>query len=453
MDELNSTLKNLYLYQQKIMPDYKSWSYCKSSNIVYNNNMDYLSLTPSPVIQYTNLYQYVELTLENVIFIQANLMASKILSGQNDYENHLFFLIENNMGIYLQEGNKFFEELTNCEVRRVNELDTIKNYLLIAGILTLGFTFLLLSLYLFTIDKSLNKIWDHLRQRIHYIFFDIKQAISDRLASFHYDLNSFENENDLSVYKTTKKLEFKHSLRYLIRFSFLFLFASLFIIISTLVFYDKIQGYLLYRPVFISAIVGRKIETTDLCFFTLENACLFTNFTIKALFADYDRVGNVTTGYESISSHIDTTKSLYQDLNIKRLMSSTLIKLIFESVPNATAFLSFGTFEALSYIQQESYNLVFNDIKNSAKDLQEFFSDVTELNLMVETTYDMANNDSKLIIENQLNFLIYFSVACCVFLIVVHLVFYCPFLITEMKTLNEITEFLKFIPNVPNLAT
>ena len=96
---------------------------------------------------------------------------------------------------------------------------------------------------------------------------------------------------------------------------------------------------------------------------------------------------------------------------------------------------------------------MFNDIKNSAKDLQEFFSDVTELNLMVETTYDMANNDSKLIIENQLNFLIYFSVACCVFLIVVHLVFYCPFLITEMKTLNEITEFLKFIPNVPNLAT
>ena len=62
------------------------------------------------------------------------------------------------MGESFNKLSEIFLELKNCQLDRLNSLNTLKIELLIAGIIILCATFLALAAYLFFIDKQLNII-------------------------------------------------------------------------------------------------------------------------------------------------------------------------------------------------------------------------------------------------------------------------------------------------------
>ena len=66
MTDITTTLLNLKTYQKSIFQDYAEWSYCSASEMVYNNKIPFWVNSSDPVIQFTTLYNFIDLVHENV---------------------------------------------------------------------------------------------------------------------------------------------------------------------------------------------------------------------------------------------------------------------------------------------------------------------------------------------------------------------------------------------------
>ena len=69
IDQFQSIIDETAKQQNNILIDYDSWSYCKSSEIVKNNIIPYVTFENYTVIKFTNLFQFTEEIIRNVIFI------------------------------------------------------------------------------------------------------------------------------------------------------------------------------------------------------------------------------------------------------------------------------------------------------------------------------------------------------------------------------------------------
>ncbi|OMJ71243.1 hypothetical protein SteCoe_30601 [Stentor coeruleus] len=69
LENAQDILIELKYYQDSLLKDYNSWSYCPSSNIVKQPIVPYWVLEKSPVLKYTNLHKILELIIENVFII------------------------------------------------------------------------------------------------------------------------------------------------------------------------------------------------------------------------------------------------------------------------------------------------------------------------------------------------------------------------------------------------
>ena len=85
-------------------------------------------------------------------------MLVQLSKNSLDYSNYLFFLVFNCFGPTFQVLNIAIEDLVKCEQNRVNDLEVLKNIFLYSGIGILGGSFLFLTLYLLTIDSSLDSV-------------------------------------------------------------------------------------------------------------------------------------------------------------------------------------------------------------------------------------------------------------------------------------------------------
>ena len=109
-------------------------------------------------MKYTNLYNFVDLVVENVKFIQVNSAVSNLNSLSGDYYRSLFFLTSNCLGISLNKLINSVNELGACERNRVEKLKFDNNMFLYVGIGVLGVNFAFLALYLLSIDSNLNSV-------------------------------------------------------------------------------------------------------------------------------------------------------------------------------------------------------------------------------------------------------------------------------------------------------
>ena len=69
IDQFQSIIDETTKQQNNILIDYDSWSYCKSSEIVKNNVIPYVTFENPTITQYTNLYQFTDQVITNVILI------------------------------------------------------------------------------------------------------------------------------------------------------------------------------------------------------------------------------------------------------------------------------------------------------------------------------------------------------------------------------------------------
>ena len=92
------------------------------------------------------------------------------------------------------------------------------------------------------------------------------------------------------------------------------------------------------------------------------------------------------------------------------------------------------------------------DMTASLDEYREFFTNIMDINKIVKDNYLQANNDSKAVINGQLNNLIYFDGSCCFFLMLMMIGIYTPMLKFEISLLEKIIFVLKIIPNAKKIA-
>jgi hypothetical protein len=270
--------------------------------------------------------------------------------------------------------------------------------------------------------------------------------ITERLSEYHNEQDLLENELDSTSFKNSTKFKFRHSLRYLSQFLILFTVGVIFFTVNTFVFYQDIQNYLAYRPIIVSM---RQLRLTELCFYTIENECTGGSLSLIEIYPNNTVFGDTITIYNNVIADMNSILSIYKDQNVLKLMSGTLQQYIYYQIPNVTTFLQYGAYTGTNFVQRESLFIVFNGISDSIPVLLEFLANVADLNSIFEKINKMENDDSKFIIDTKLNNLIYFTAGCCIFLLLLHFVLYCPMFVTEIRVLRRITEILKIIPTKP----
>ena len=233
-------------------------------------------------------------------------MLNQVTQNTTNFNPYVFFIIYNAMGESFNKLSEIFLELKNCQLDRLNSLNTLKIELLIAGIIILCATFLALAAYLFFIDKQLNIIWELLRIRVRSSFFDLKENINARLDDIHGKDDFLEIDVDSRILKNKEPLKFRHSLRTISRFSIIFITAAIFILMQCLIFEQNLQNTLWNHPIFMSDIMSRKFLLARISYYVLESR-----------FGSNDNLlNNIYPYYNTISNPQNEVLKIYHQLNI-----------------------------------------------------------------------------------------------------------------------------------------
>ena len=152
-------------------------------------------------------------------------MLSEIINGTYNYDQYLFFIVLNSMGEPYNKVLNAYNDVKNCESKNLNDLNTIKNYVIIIGIVVLCCGFLSLAIYLIIIDKYLNLIWEILRTRIRNSFFQLRKNIENRISQIHEKIDFGNDDFDVDTLKNKQILNYRHSFKTIIRFSIIFIIA------------------------------------------------------------------------------------------------------------------------------------------------------------------------------------------------------------------------------------
>lgn len=365
--------------------------------------------------------------------------------GKNNYSDHLFFVV------FISMGNSFYiiydamMDLEKCELSRIDNLEAMSQYLLFGSLAILSCCFFFILCFLLTIDKDLNVLWGHLRNKAKSRFKELKNCISERLIEVHnYDDFSMDRIENASI-KNDKTINFRHSFHYLWRFSIMIIFVVIFYMLSTFVFEANVQNNLYHRPELISIILQRRIKSNQMCFFTLETELRPTNLSLLTLFPEFNSINPPGQALNSVIKFLSFSQSQIIKKDLQNIMSNTLKDIILKGDPSSATFLKLGSIRGLAYLLQESFFISFNGQQDDPSLFSKFVSNVIEYTNIGKIATKMANEDSKSIIENLLSQLLNFNIICCILMLLGYVFYYYPFLNFEIKMLNKITKILKIL--------
>ena len=69
IEEFISILNQTQIQQSNLLLDYPSWSYCQSSDVITKDLIPYISIENPSKIMYTNLYEFTDKMIKNVIIM------------------------------------------------------------------------------------------------------------------------------------------------------------------------------------------------------------------------------------------------------------------------------------------------------------------------------------------------------------------------------------------------
>ena len=185
LSNFTEALNNFQADQDTILNDYSSWSYCPASEIVTEALIPYWENINKTKQKFATLYTLADLIIQNVRFIQTQGMINAIQKGSENYTDHLFFIIFNCDGKAFQMINNTIQAISDCEVQRVDNAALMIKYLLVGGGVLISAIFGFLIIYAFTIDKSLNALWNCIYNRSIVGFYEVRFKIEERLNQFH----------------------------------------------------------------------------------------------------------------------------------------------------------------------------------------------------------------------------------------------------------------------------
>lgn len=355
------------------------------------------------------------------------------------------------MGEIFTHTNKTIEKLAICEVNRIKNLNFVIQFMLIGGVLVITIVFAITAISVCTIDGPLNSLWNYLRKRAKSSYPEVIHLIQERLCSYHEDIESLDEKIDISISTVLEGVKYKHSVRYLIRFSLLFIFTGMVYIISSFVFFSPIYENLAQRPLLLKSVTLRRIQLIEISLYAFDMDSETTNYSLNSIFPNFYPLTDPLNSYIYVLSSIKSSKSIVSSPKSLEIMTSDIKKEIYE-YSTGSKFFTFGFFRASAYLTYESYEIAYNNKQETENTMITFLKEILEYNDKANSLALGIESCSKDIIQIKLSNYIVFISFCCAILMLFYLIYYYPFLSHEIKILNNISKILLILPNLPVIS-
>ncbi|OMJ90886.1 hypothetical protein SteCoe_6646 [Stentor coeruleus] len=437
-EEFYNIIDELKKIQKHVLDDYNTWAYCECSEVIKKDVVIYWKIEKGFSVKYANLYKVVEYIIEN-----AKIAYNNMLSGSG-YNKTLINVIDNAYGPAFTKIKKTTHELISCENSRVKALFSKNIYFIIAGLGILCFSTIFITVLLFKIDKYLNTIWDILIEKLRKNYPQLKSNLNDRLTNFH-NLNANTESNEHLHKKNFTGIKYKHSLRYFIRLSILFIIVGIFYLVNSFYFYTKIEKGLIFRPTFTISISNRRLYLSEIQYWTTELYYFSSNYSLQSEFPIFYPYPYPEKSLLDVFSQLTESKKIFYNPLIKSILSNELYDYIYVNIPSSSTFFSTGTSNAIRYIIQESLNIVYSG-ESKYEDLEKLINNVKEYcNFTLRFRY-LPDDDSKKYIDNIVMEMIYFTTGFCLSLLVLYWGFYWPYFTREINVMKNTIRILLKLP-------
>ena len=439
-------INDLSTHKKSLMKELDSWSFCESSKIFKDENIVNWDRHKVPAYYKSGLYEIIDKLEDQVSISQANKFLKK-LSENIESKEELFYIVYVGMGQPFWNIKEAIDGMKQCDMDRVIYLDQIKNWLMIVAISISAVLSGILSTYMIRADRVLNHLWNTFRNRTTSSYPEFKRLVYDRLLYYH----DYTNHEDEFV-KGIKYLKFWHSLRYFKRFLIAFLLTAIIYVVSSYVFYDKIHNSLYHRPQFINYMIIKRILITQYSFMSCEMKVFKTPLSLKAFFPEFDLQKYPYEEFFQIEEEYRSAKSMIRNPEIIDLMSNSLRTDIFENLSNVSSFLRLGTYSGYNYLYQESLNLLNEDLSQALL-VNIYLNQVIEICSVLESLSSKCNEDSKLVIETQLNEYIFFVSSFNLALVFLFVFYYNPYINKEISIVKKMIRIMNYFPDKSTIAS
>ncbi|CAG9325531.1 unnamed protein product [Blepharisma stoltei] len=432
------TINNIKELRNFILSDYDEWSYCQSSEIVKEDILPMWFFSPSSHISKYNLFDGI------AQFISHGDNLYNLLSHGNYSLNEVKFIVLNSLGFTFQYASTAMQNLVDCETVRIQEIGTNITALLFLGIGILMIFVGALIGYVININKNYDEFWNFIKKVSFLSCLELKRACIERLVTVH-GIN-YEIDGNFEMARPKKmnvKIKSKIYLKFVWRLCIILAISSAYYTVSKFYLYDKCEESLINRPKLLHNMVYKRSLLSRMSVFARDctspsNLLWYTNsYGFK----------NSRTEYNWTSMEFKHTNYDIRQKNFLKLMSDDMKRRIFENWDSENAYLKFGTFAASNLMFLDSINIAAKTGLRPIPEYAAYIGNVSALQYALESDFDDIDQDSKNIITQEVNWLIYVNIAFSIVLALIFLLYYLPFIAFEKKSLRKLQVLASVIPN------
>ncbi|CAG9317112.1 unnamed protein product [Blepharisma stoltei] len=430
-----SILQEIQTIQNTILSDFENWEFCSVSDIIYDPLIPIWSFDgKSPKIQYENMYN----TLEIFLLHARSMMDA--LNNNKTYKTYAKFLILNGLGQTYDYFNHTILSLEDCAVNQIESIGDVINTLLIWGFFTLGILLAIIFVFIYLAARKIDEFWNFFIKNLQIPMMKLKSEAMERLIYAH---NTEANPEDSASSSRIKK---KRKVRTWIEINFTWKIL-LFIIISASYYfllyfylYPDCQSYMTNRPKLLNVFNIRRSLVSRLSIFARD---LYSPYFSKTFLSSYGFPNSSYMMYLNAEILKEKNKELRKGKFMK-IMSGQLKQRIFESSNLTSPILKFGSETAVEISSYDTINVAYSPSLPPAVVLN-YVSVLKVVQNYIDIEFQLADHDSHIIIDSQLNIIIAATIIYSVIFCGLFFIYYLPFLQYQIKVLNWLSFLIEVI--------
>ncbi|CAG9322462.1 unnamed protein product [Blepharisma stoltei] len=435
---LKYTLGELKKLREFILSDYHEWSYCDSSSIVVKEEIPVWIFEPNPHIEKLNFYD------EVTLFIKHGDNLVKMIETNETYSNiDTRFFNLNSFGLTFEITLKAMQGLVDCEVNRVIGIENAITSWIFIGLALLATFVGILIAYVVYMTKNYDRFWNFIKKTLKISYLDLKATYIERLSKIHgVDYESDQNQDHRRSKRPTKEIRSRIYLKYIWRLSIFLVIASSYYFILKFHLYDRCETFLINRPKLLLNLISKRTLLSRMSVFARDTA---SNSTLRWVPNSY-AVANSQKEFTISNAEFKISINKIREKRFLNLLAEDMKNKIFEAWDSESYYLKQGTYAACNIMYIDS-KFISNVGQPVISDFSNYIGNGTAIQKALWTDYDIIDQDTKDIIKNELNLLIYVTVIFSSALVLLFVFFYLPFIYTEKAVLENLKVLITIIPS------
>ncbi|CAG9320304.1 unnamed protein product [Blepharisma stoltei] len=427
VNSMATVIEDLENVQSYLLDDFSKWSYCSNSDILVS---PYIPVWLFNGDQVTMIHDNLFNTVSRFIINGHSLMAESLINST--YQEHAKFLMINGLGFTWNYFNRTMAGVADCELHRVKTTGSNIRAFLYVGLSTSGALYLILIGFIMLVSRKHDEFWTFILNNAAPSLAKLKITCIDRLITAHGV--DYASETKIDVQKHIKKtIKTTIYISYIWRVTMFLTIGISYYLLLQLYLYPKCETMMINRPKF--------INTFNLKRSLLSRLLIFSRDAYSPYFIN---IFNETYDFPSSKIMIERTSKAVNDQvqELKKqdfidLLSDELKTKIFEHEKNSTVdFTAYGIEDGVMVLVGDLVSFSHNNLSDPSV-LQQLIDYSVVIQRQVGEEFDLADRDSKKLIEDQLEIIIdvmavYSSAMCVLFLF-----YYLPYLNRQINKLKK----------------